>query len=270
MISSTNDYSVLKWPLIIISFSITLLALLILLSFNSHNWYSYESIRIRSKTIIFNKTMQYSDILEYGSFGLWFICIHQGDSPTHHCDTWTYETRPQYFNIIIILSTCTLYLANLAIFPSWALLILILYNINNRYLQYMNAFIWTILVLSLLITCILGAILIINAYTKFYSPGKFFIETTYISFHSDRGISYMVAATILASLCFLLILITFVWKTFLEMKMIESEGALLKQLSDEHFQPGWHKPIMIPRSATWLDDNYEEPPPYNYFDDENK
>ncbi|CAF4741007.1 unnamed protein product, partial [Rotaria sp. Silwood2] len=35
------------------------------------------------------------------------------------------------------------------------------------------------------------------------------------------------------------------------------------QLSDNHFQPGWHQHIILLRSTRTLGHNYEEPSPYN-------
>ncbi|CAF4543069.1 unnamed protein product [Rotaria sp. Silwood2] len=265
MISTANDYSILKWPSLFISFSIMLLALMLLLSFHSNSWYSYESIGTRSIRRQFNKTTQYSDLLEYGSFGLWSICVNKLHDPITKCDTWIQETRPEYFTVIIILSTFTLYLAHLAIFPSWALLILILYNTNNRYLRSINVVIWIVLLFSLLVTTVLGSILIINSLTKFHTPGRFILDRMYVSFHASDGISFLIVATTLASVCLVSTIITLVWKTFIEMKIIQLEGELFKQLSDENFQPVWNKPIMIPRTTSTLADNHEEPPPYNYF-----
>ncbi|CAF5115836.1 unnamed protein product [Rotaria sp. Silwood1] len=265
MISTVNDYAILKWPIIIICFSITLLSFILLLSFTSDKWYSYDLIDVRHTIVHPNKTTQFTDLLEYGSFGLWFICIHKYKDQIIKCDTWTQETRPQYFNVILILLTCTLYLAYLAIFPCWVLLILILYNTNNRYMIYINAFIWIALLFFLFITVILAAILIINSLTKMHSPGRFFIDRFYISFHSSGGIHYLILATTLASICFLLSVVTLIWKTFIEMKIIELEGELLKQLSDENFQPIWNRPIPIPSTTTEFGANHEEPPPYNLY-----
>ncbi|CAF3701767.1 unnamed protein product [Rotaria sp. Silwood1] len=265
MISTVNDYAILKWPIIIICFSITLLSFILLLSFTSDRWYSYDLINVRHTIVYPNKTTQFTDLLEYGSFGLWFICIHKYKDQIIKCDTWTQETRPQYFNVILILLTCTLYLAYLAIFPCWALLILILYNTNNRYMIYINAFIWIALLFFLFITVILAAILIINSLTKMHSPGRFFIDRFYISFHSSGGIHYLILATTLASICFLLSIVTLIWRTFIEMKIIELEGELLKQLSDENFQPIWNRPIPIPSTTTEFGANHEEPPPYNLY-----
>ena len=47
------------------------------------------------------------------------------------------------------------------------------------------------------------------------------------------------------------------------MKLIEDERNLLKQLSDDGYQPGWHKLVMAPRTSISYDPALG-PPPYQY------
>jgi len=49
----------------------------------------------------------------------------------------------------------------------------------------------------------------------------------------------------------------------IEMRLIEAEKDLLKQLSDDNYQPGWHKIVMAPRTPP-TSDQLSEPPPYEY------
>lgn len=49
----------------------------------------------------------------------------------------------------------------------------------------------------------------------------------------------------------------------IEMRLMEGEKILLKQLSDDSYQPGWHKIVMAPRTPL-TNDNIGGPPPYEY------
>src|SRR5690349_4416397 len=114
MLSSVNEYSHLKWPLTFASVLTTLLAFILLLSFRSDSWFTYELIHIDNKSIISNTT-SYSRILEYGFLGLWRICKGRYDDANIKCDVWTKETRPHSFNVIIVLLSCALFLSNLTV-----------------------------------------------------------------------------------------------------------------------------------------------------------
>ncbi len=191
MISTANDYSLLKWPLLTVSIFITLLAFLLLLSFQSNTWFTYESYDISQKSKILNKTIIYPRSLEDGSFGLWSICIERPNDWNVVCDSWIKQTRPQNFSVILILVSCALFIANLAVFPSWAASILILYNLNNRYIRYIAVFLWILLFLTLILTCLLICIMIILGLTNYYSPGKFILDTMQISFDAGSGVYFM-------------------------------------------------------------------------------
>ncbi|CAF3375133.1 unnamed protein product [Rotaria sp. Silwood1] len=69
MSGTANDYSRLKWPLTFASVLTTFLAIILLLSFRSDSWFTYELIQINNKSTVFNTT-RYSRLLEYGSIGL--------------------------------------------------------------------------------------------------------------------------------------------------------------------------------------------------------
>lgn len=49
----------------------------------------------------------------------------------------------------------------------------------------------------------------------------------------------------------------------IEMKLMEAEKDLLKQLSDDSYRPGWHKIVMAPCTSTTNGQGFE-PPPYEY------
>jgi len=191
MISTANDYSLLKWPSLINSVLITLLAFMLLLSYQSDSWFTYESFRIDKTTATTNSTIKYPNSFTYSAFGLWSLCTVQLNDLTMKCYTWIKQSRPQYFDVITILMTCAVFLANLAIFPSWALTILILYNVKNRYIKHIVAFLWIVFCFSLLITLLIFASMILVGLTKYYSPGKFITDTQYISFHVGTGMYYM-------------------------------------------------------------------------------
>jgi len=189
MISAANEYSNLKWPLTFASILTTLLAFILLLSFHSDSWFTYELLHTDNKSIISNTT-SYSRMLEFGSIGLWTICNGRFNDPNIKCDVWTRETRPHSFNIMIILVSCALFLSNLTVFPSWGSSILILYNSNNRYIRPIVGFIWVLFFLTLSFTILLTIAILLIALTQFYSPGKFIIDTKYLFFYSSDGLFY--------------------------------------------------------------------------------
>ncbi len=49
----------------------------------------------------------------------------------------------------------------------------------------------------------------------------------------------------------------------IEMRLMEVEKDFLKQLSDDSYQPGWHKIVMAPRTPG-TNDEKGQPPPYEY------
>jgi hypothetical protein len=51
----------------------------------------------------------------------------------------------------------------------------------------------------------------------------------------------------------------------IEMKLIEAEKDLLKQLSDDSYRPSWHKIAMVPRTSLPNDNISAPPPPYEYY-----
>lgn len=184
IIGSANVYSHLKWPLALASILTTLLAFILLLSFRSTAWFTYELIHTE------NKTSNSSRTLEYGSISLWTICFAHMNDLNVKCDVWTQDTRPYSFNVLIILVSCALFLSNLTVFPSWASSILILYNSNNRYIRHIVAFIWILLTLTLSFTILLMLAMLLTALTPFSSPGRFVYEDKSIYFHSDHGLAY--------------------------------------------------------------------------------
>jgi hypothetical protein len=190
MINATNEYSHLKWPITLASVLTTLLAFTLLLSFRSDSWFTYELIHIDNKSTISNTT-SYSRLLEYGSVGLWRICISRFDDSNAKCDAWTRETRPHSFNVIIILVGFALFISNLTVFPSWGLSILIVYNSNHRYTRHIVGFIWILLLLTLSFTILLLVAMLLIALTQFSSPGKFIIDTKYLFFRFGDGLFHI-------------------------------------------------------------------------------
>ena len=47
----------------------------------------------------------------------------------------------------------------------------------------------------------------------------------------------------------------------IEMRLVETEKDLLRQLGDDNYRPGWHKIVMAPRGSS-NNDQINEPPPY--------
>jgi len=207
MISRMNEYSHLKWPLTFASVLTTLLAFILLLSFRSDSWFTYELIHTDNSSTISN-TATYSRMVEYGSIGLWRICNGHYNDPNVNCDVWTKETRPHSFNVIIALISCALFLSNLTVFPSWGTSILILYNSNNRYIRHIVGFIWILLLLTLSCTIVLMVAILLTALTQFYSPGIFIIDTDHLRFRSGQGLFYAGFGKL--SSCFFLLINTFI------------------------------------------------------------
>lgn len=281
MINTTNAYSVLKYPLLVLSIFITFSALTILLAYQSHAWFTYESFTIVEQTIPPNRTVNKIQLLEYGSFGLWEICLgHDQDRKSNTCTTWTRRTRPEYFQVILVLATVALVFANLTIFPSWAATILVIYNISNRYTGYIVALLWVLLVSSLIISILLIFVMSMMGITKYYSPGEFTDDFKYLTFHTDWGIVFLFigkysrdfpklsayllsfSATILAIAGLILIIVSLIWRKFITMRLIEEEKQLYHQLTTEEYSSSWHQLLRFPRDSAVSDDDFEEPPPY--------
>ncbi|CAF1186964.1 unnamed protein product [Rotaria magnacalcarata] len=262
MNSSGNDYSHLKWPLTCASILTTILAITLLISFRSDSWFTYELIHKDNKSEISNSS-QYSNLLEYGTIGLWTICVAQYNDPTVSCDSWTQESRPQSFNFLIILISCALFLSNLTVFPSWGSSILILYNFNNRYTRHIYAFIGILLILTFSFTAALMLAIFYAILTPFYAPGQFTIDTDHLFFHSDQGLYCAGFASVLALICLVLVIITVIWKKMIETKLKQAEKDLLKQLSNDGYQHGWHRIVIAPFTPQ-VDDQNCRPPPYEY------
>ncbi len=64
-------------------------------------------------------------------------------------------------------------------------------------------------------------------------------------------------------ICLILVIATLIWKKIIEMELMETERELLKQLSEESYQPGWHKIALAPRTPI-SNDPIGGPPPYEY------
>ena len=191
MINTTNAYSVLKYPLLLSSIFITFSALTMLLTYQSHAWFTYESFTIAEQTIPPNRTVNKIQLLEYGSFGLWEICLGHDQDRSTSCTTWTRRTRPEYFQVILILVSVALVLATLTIFPSWTATILVIYNISNRYTGYIVAILWVLFVSSLVISILLIVTMSMVGITKYYAPGEFTDDFKYLTFHTDWGIIFL-------------------------------------------------------------------------------
>ncbi len=78
-------------------------------------------------------------------------------------------------------------------------------------------------------------------------------------------ICIFILATIISIICLMLIIASLLWKKFIEMKLIEDEKELYRQLNEDNYTPGWNKVIRIPRTESSYDDNLGEPPPYNPY-----
>ncbi len=62
-------------------------------------------------------------------------------------------------------------------------------------------------------------------------------------------------------------IISLIWKKFIEIKLIEEEKELYRQLNEDNYTPNWNKIIRIPRTNDDDDDDSSEPPPYNYYNE---
>ncbi|CAF1374862.1 unnamed protein product [Didymodactylos carnosus] len=257
--SSSNDYHNLKWPLIIFSIATTVLVGLIFAGYLSNEWFTYELVNTDNQT--------YERTLEYGSLGLWHLCTGHVYMPMN-CDTWTKATRPTYFNIVLVLFACALLVTNLTLFPAYAAAILIAYNSHNYYVRYIGLFIYILIVLAFTFTVLLVTATIFASVTQFYSPGRFVVETKYLFFHRSTGIYLAEAATILSITLLILIIITIIWRKYIEMQRLEAEKALLRQIFDENYRPGWYK-IKSGSGFTAPIATSETPPPYESLKKQN-
>lgn len=185
-----NNYSKLKYPLAFASVLTTILALLLLLSFRSNDWFHYELVYRETNSSTPNQP-SYAQLLEFGTVGLWKLCIGHYDDPHVNCEPWTNENRPHSFNTLIVLVSCALFLANLTVFPSWAASILILYNTNNRYIRSILGFIWILVILTFSYALLLLVAILISCLSRFYAPGVFSIGSQHLFFHSGSGLFYM-------------------------------------------------------------------------------
>ena len=64
-------------------------------------------------------------------------------------------------------------------------------------------------------------------------------------------------------ICLLLVIGTLIWKKSIEMKLMDTERELLRQISEDNYRPGWHKIVMAPRTPI-SNDRIGDPPPYQY------
>lgn len=260
MINIGNDYSTLKWPITFASVLTTTLALILILSFRSNSWFTYEIIyRETNSSQSVNRT-NYAKLLEYGSVGLWKICVGHYDEAQVKCDPWTRESRPQSFDTLIILVACALFLSNLTVFPSWAASILILYNTNNRYIRSMFSFILILFMLTIAFTVVLLVAMLVTSFTRFYSPGVFTLGSQHIFFQTGLGFFYASFATFLALLSLVFVISALISKKIIDIRLAETERELLKQMSDDHYRPGWHRMVIAPRTP--MSDEETQPPPY--------
>ena len=72
-----------------------------------------------------------------------------------------------------------------------------------------------------------------------------------------------ILATILAIVCLILVIATLIWKTFIEMRLIEEEKELYRQLVDDDYRPSWHQVLKKPRKKSKVHDEFVSPPPYD-------
>jgi len=251
--SSANDYTKLKWPLSLASVLTTIITFIILISFRSNEWFQYEFINVENAT-------SYQRTLEFGTFGLWTLCTGYIYRPTE-CAIWTGDTRPEKLNIILILIAGALFVANLTVFPSWGTTVLIIYNQNNRYIRHIAAFVYAILAFTLVFTVLMVTSMIIVALTKFYNPGQFVLDTKHLYFNSGSGLYWAEFATVLSIISLILIIVTIVWRKYIEIQRYEAEKELLRQISDDNYKPGWHK-IRNMAPQTPISTSADPPPSY--------
>ena len=194
MDSGANEYSYLTYPLLVVSCSTIVMSLMILFSYGSGAWFTYQSVQIINRTVPWYEVSGdvFTRILERGSFGLWSLCIDFSYTSQPRCDLWTEQTRPHNFHRIIVIQSCALFLSNLLIFPSWVAFILLCYNRANRYLRYVVSLSWILSFLSLILLVLLICSLILASLTQFYTPGKFHIDNQQLNFHVSAGFFYAV------------------------------------------------------------------------------
>ena len=189
MVSAEGEYSHLKYPLLVFACFNTLVALMILFSYGSNAWFSYQSIQLvsgsNSSSDAFGGISFH--VLESGSFGLWSLCIDFSDTSQTKCQLWVEQPRPHHFNTIIALLSCALFLSNLILFPSWMVFILLSYNRANRYLRHIVLFSWVLALLSLIVVVLLTSSLILAVLTRFYTPGVFHLDNQQLNFHISSG-----------------------------------------------------------------------------------
>jgi len=63
--------------------------------------------------------------------------------------------------------------------------------------------------------------------------------------------------------CLILVIATLLWKKLITMELMEVERDLLKQLSEDGYQHGWHRIVMAPRTSVSTDPTVG-PPPYEH------
>ena len=190
MINSTNGYKNLKYPLLIFSFLSIILSVILLFSFRSGSWFTYELFTIQNRTSGTDRLT-----FELGSLGLWSICIRHSDQAVEKCDQWIRQTRPENFQVILIFVSCAFFLSNLIICPSWITVILLFYNQTNRFIHYIIGLSWVLFLLSLTLTSLLICALIFASTTKLYAPGVFVLDDRYMVFHAGPGLHYEVYGT---------------------------------------------------------------------------
>lgn len=192
MDSTANEYWHLIYPLLVVSCSTIVMSLMILFSYGSGAWFTYQSVQIINRTVPWDDTAGdvFTRILESGSFGLWSLCVDFSYTIQPRCDLWTERTRPHNFHPIIVLLSCALFLSNLLIFPSWIAVILLCYNRLNRYLRYVVSLSWILSLLSLILLVLLISSLILVSLTQFYAPGQFHIDNQQLNFRVSTGFIY--------------------------------------------------------------------------------
>jgi len=73
-------------------------------------------------------------------------------------------------------------------------------------------------------------------------------------------------ATVLSLICLLILIVSLIWQKFIEMRLIEEERELYRQLNDDSYTPNWSK-VRVRRGKSDFDEHLDEPPPYNpYYD----
>lgn len=72
---------------------------------------------------------------------------------------------------------------------------------------------------------------------------------------------------VLSIICLLTIVITLIWQKFIEMRLVDEERELYRQLNDDNYAFNWDKVVKVRRGKSGVDDVFDEPPPYNPFYD---